>query len=83
MFAPAIGILEDPVTGNANGPLGAYLVHHKLVTLEDLFSFRAGQGLAMGREGIIEVSVKLDEQNKMIIKITGEAVIVFDTEIEI
>ena len=26
MFAPAIGIDEDPVTGNANGPLGAYLV---------------------------------------------------------
>lgn len=31
MFAPAIGINEDPVTGNANGPLGAYLVHHNLV----------------------------------------------------
>lgn len=31
MFAPAIGINEDPVTGNANGPLGAYLVHHRLV----------------------------------------------------
>ncbi|WP_339362828.1 PhzF family phenazine biosynthesis protein [Vallitalea maricola] len=31
MFAPAIGINEDPVTGNANGPLGAYIVHHKLV----------------------------------------------------
>ena len=27
MFAPAIGINEDPVTGNANGPAGAYLVH--------------------------------------------------------
>ena len=31
MFAPAIGIPEDPVTGNANGPLGAYLVHHKIL----------------------------------------------------
>jgi PhzF family phenazine biosynthesis protein len=31
MFAPAIGIYEDPVTGNANGPLGAYLVHYKIV----------------------------------------------------
>lgn len=25
MFAPAVGINEDPVTGNANGPLGGYL----------------------------------------------------------
>jgi PhzF family phenazine biosynthesis protein len=30
MFAPAIGIAEDPVTGNANGPLGAYLIRHDL-----------------------------------------------------
>jgi len=28
MFAPAIGINEDPVTGNANGPLGAYLIKY-------------------------------------------------------
>jgi PhzF family phenazine biosynthesis protein len=31
MFAPAIGIAEDPVTGNAAGPLGAYLLHNRLV----------------------------------------------------
>ncbi|WP_330460900.1 PhzF family phenazine biosynthesis isomerase [Streptomyces sp. NBC_00820] len=31
MFAPAIGIPEDPVTGNGHGPLGAYLVHHGIV----------------------------------------------------
>ena len=30
MFAPAIGIPEDPFTGNANGPLGAYLVHNHI-----------------------------------------------------
>ncbi|MFT8363129.1 MAG: PhzF family phenazine biosynthesis isomerase [Sporolactobacillus sp.] len=42
MFAPAIGINEDPVTGNANGPLGAYLVHHHLVKYNDsLFVFKA------------------------------------------
>jgi len=29
---PAIGINENPVTGNGNGPLGAYLVHHGLVS---------------------------------------------------
>ena len=31
MFAPAIGIPEDPVTGNGHGPLGAYLVRHGIV----------------------------------------------------
>jgi len=30
MFAPEAGIVEDPATGSANGPLGCYLVQHKL-----------------------------------------------------
>ena len=28
MFAPRLGVPEDPATGSANGALGAYLVHH-------------------------------------------------------
>ena len=28
MFAPALGVPEDPATGSANGALDAYLVHH-------------------------------------------------------
>ncbi|TCD18274.1 PhzF family phenazine biosynthesis isomerase [Pedobacter psychrodurus] len=40
MFAPAIGINEDPVTGNANRPLGGYLIQHKIVDFKDsLFEF--------------------------------------------
>jgi hypothetical protein len=40
MFAPAIGIKEDPVTGNANGPLGGYLLQNKIVNFENnLFEF--------------------------------------------
>jgi Predicted epimerase, PhzC/PhzF homolog len=45
MFSPASGINEDPVTGNANGPLGAYLVKYNLVpTSGDLFEFSIVQG---------------------------------------
>jgi trans-2,3-dihydro-3-hydroxyanthranilate isomerase len=29
MFAPRLGVPEDPATGSANGALGAYLVHHR------------------------------------------------------
>jgi PhzF family phenazine biosynthesis protein len=50
MFAPAIGIDEDPVTGNANGPLGAYLVRHGLAGQHSSsFTFQAEQGTAIGR----------------------------------
>ena len=33
MFAPGLGIVEDPATGGASGPLGCYLVKHGLVAV--------------------------------------------------
>lgn len=83
MFAPAIGINEDPVTGNANGPLGAYLVHNKLVaTGNGSFTFNGSQGEAIGREGVVEVHVSIQDQKPTLVKIGGEAVVVFKTFIE-
>lgn len=82
MFAPAIGINEDPVTGNANGPLGAYLVHHNLVRHNNsLFRFKAMQGEAIKRPGIIEVEVKIENREPAEVKITGNAVIIFKSEL--
>ena len=82
MFAPAIGINEDPVTGNANGPLGAYLVHHNLVKHNNsLFRFNAKQGEAINRSCIIEVEVEIENQEPVEVKISGSAVIVFQSEI--
>lgn len=31
MFAPGLGVLEDPATGSAAGPIGAYLEHHHVL----------------------------------------------------
>jgi PhzF family phenazine biosynthesis protein len=82
MFAPAIGINEDPVTGNANGPLGAYLVHHKLVNHDNsVFRFKARQGEAIKRPGIIEVEVKIEDGEPVEVKVSGNAVIVFKSEL--
>lgn len=82
MFAPAIGINEDPVTGNANGPLGAYLVHHKLINHNNsLFRFKAKQGEAIKRSGIIEVEVGIENNTPVEVKISGNAVIVFKSEL--
>ena len=82
MFAPAIGIAEDPVTGNANGPLGAYFITYGLFGkgMKE-FSFEAVQGEAIGRKGKILVSVKIAGGNPVQVKITGEAVTVFKTEL--
>lgn len=82
MFAPAIGINEDPVTGNAHGPLGAYLVHHRLVEHDGAsLRFNGLQGEAMGREGIIGVDVSIDDGEPVEVRISGEAIIVFRSEL--
>lgn len=84
MFAPAIGINEDPVTGNANGPLGAYLVKHGLVEHNKSdFSFIGEQGFAIGRSGLVNVKVHLNNGEPEQVKIGGRAVIVFKTDIQI
>ncbi|MHA2150256.1 MAG: PhzF family phenazine biosynthesis protein, partial [Candidatus Thorarchaeota archaeon] len=31
VFAPELGVVEDPATGSAAGPLGAYLEKHKIL----------------------------------------------------
>jgi len=81
MFAPAIGINEDPVTGNANGPLGAYLVHHGLTQHDGTqLRFKGKQGEAIGRPGIVEVNVKIENNEPVQVQIGGNAVIVFQTE---
>jgi PhzF family phenazine biosynthesis protein len=84
MFAPAIGIPEDPVTGNANGPLGAYMVKHQLVKIENgTLNFRAKQGEAIGREGIVEVEVEVQNGEPERVKVGGRAVVVFKTDLEL
>jgi PhzF family phenazine biosynthesis protein len=80
MFAPAIGISEDPVTGNANGPLGGYLIQNKIIeTDNDIFEFTGKQGQAIKRIGEVKVQVSVKDNQPDIIRITGNAVRVFRT----
>lgn len=82
MFAPAIGIAEDPVTGNANGPLGAYLTHYgKIGKSPDGYTFDIKQGEAINRKGYMKVHVYSDAEGPTLIKISGHACIAFKTEI--
>jgi PhzF family phenazine biosynthesis protein len=84
MFAPAVGINEDPVTGNANGPLGGYLIQNKIIdTKDNHFEFKGRQGEAINRPGVVNVKVKIDDGKPSLIQIKGDAVVIFRTEIEI
>lgn len=75
MFAPAIGINEDPVTGNANGPAGAYLVHHDLIECDQKVTYWGYQGLAIQRPGRVLVTVEKTD-SILHVSIAGQAVLV-------
>lgn len=84
MFAPAIGIAEDPVTGNGHGPLGSYLVRYGLAPApEGSLTFTGLQGAAMGRPGHVRVDVRTRADGELAVSITGTAVVVFRTELRL
>jgi PhzF family phenazine biosynthesis protein len=84
MFAPAIGINEDPVTGNANGPLGGYLIQNRIVDYQkDLFEFNGRQGEKIDRLGVVNVRVMIENDKPSLIQIKGDAVVIFRTEMNI
>jgi trans-2,3-dihydro-3-hydroxyanthranilate isomerase len=60
MFAPASGIAEDPATGSASGPLGAFAVKYGLVPPSRRVSLVSEQGTKMGRRSIINIRLEYD-----------------------
>jgi PhzF family phenazine biosynthesis protein len=82
MFCPALGIGEDPVSGNAHGLLGVYLAHHGFLTPDpQRASFQGVQGHYLHRPGRVEVELELKEGSVAGVWIVGQAVSVFETEI--
>jgi trans-2,3-dihydro-3-hydroxyanthranilate isomerase len=59
MFAPGLGILEDPATGGASGPLGSYLVRYGLVPTSGTGTAKivSEQGIEIGRPSFIHIEI--------------------------
>ena len=76
MFAPAIGILEDPATGSASGAMGAYLVHNGLVEVGPLTEIVVEQGYEIGRPARILVQIESDDDAIQEVKVGGQCVMV-------
>jgi trans-2,3-dihydro-3-hydroxyanthranilate isomerase len=58
MFAPSLGISEDPATGAASGPLGCYCLTHGIIEPDRARDFVSLQGVKMGRRSRIHISVE-------------------------
>lgn len=88
MFCPALGIAEDPVSGNAHAMLAALLGTRGLLpgaSLSAPFSggFHARQGHHMGRAGELQVSVQGGEAQPATVSVSGAAAVVFETSIDL
>jgi trans-2,3-dihydro-3-hydroxyanthranilate isomerase len=76
MFAPAMGIMEDPATGIASGPLGAYLIEHSLIPVKEdgHYIIRSEQGLEMDRPSFIDISIHKEGPEYKQVTIGGTSV---------
>jgi PhzF family phenazine biosynthesis protein len=84
MFCPALGISEDPVSGNAHGLLGAYLAHLGILQRSaERARFSGIQGHSLHRPGRVEVELEYRDDSLAGVWISGQAVSIFETEIEL
>lgn len=84
MFCPALGIGEDPVSGNAHGLLGVYLVHYGLLEHDRRkAAFNGVQGRWLHRPGRVEIELEMTGGVVSAVWIIGQAVSVFHTEMSL
>lgn len=76
MFAPHDGIAEDPATGSAAAPFGAYAATYGLINPAPKTSFVIHQGVEMGRPSEIRVEVVRKDSGAFGIRIGGRCAIV-------
>ena len=82
MFAPhTSGIPEDPATGSASGPLGAYLVRHGLVKSASEVRIVSEQGTRMGRQSFLHIRLAMRGEQIQSIEVGGSAVAVLEGEL--
>jgi trans-2,3-dihydro-3-hydroxyanthranilate isomerase len=81
MFAPGVGVIEDPATGSASGPLGCYLVQHRIVSGDGAGKIVSHQGVAMGRPSRIHIAIGGAPDAIHDVKVGGHAVLVGRGEI--
>jgi trans-2,3-dihydro-3-hydroxyanthranilate isomerase len=88
LFAPLLGVPEDPATGSANGALGAYLVHHasggtsalrRAVPVTEPTTFIVSeQGAEISRPSTLYVEVDSTGAEVTAVRVGGQVVLVVE-----
>jgi trans-2,3-dihydro-3-hydroxyanthranilate isomerase len=81
MFAPAIGVNEDPATGSAAGPLALHLARHGAIAFGE--EIEIAQGAEIGRPSKLHARVEGSTTRVERIEVGGAAVIVARGELSL
>jgi trans-2,3-dihydro-3-hydroxyanthranilate isomerase len=81
MFAPGVGVAEDPATGSAAAAFAGYLVAHGGYR-DDEHMIRIEQGYEMGRPSLMELTLTISGGKLTGASIGGGAVVVTEGTIE-
>jgi trans-2,3-dihydro-3-hydroxyanthranilate isomerase len=74
MFAPALGVPEDPATGSAAGPLACHLCRHGLVPWGS--EIEISQGAEIGRPSTLHATAHGSDSGIERVEVGGRAVVV-------
>jgi trans-2,3-dihydro-3-hydroxyanthranilate isomerase len=74
MFAPALGVAEDPATGSAAGPLALHLARHGWIPWGE--EIEITQGVEIGRRSLLRARVEGSAERIARILVGGKAVVV-------
>jgi trans-2,3-dihydro-3-hydroxyanthranilate isomerase len=74
MFAPGLGVAEDPATGSAAGPLAVHLSRYGRISFGDEIELR--QGAEIGRPSVLYARAVGSESGIERVEVAGCAVVV-------
>jgi trans-2,3-dihydro-3-hydroxyanthranilate isomerase len=74
VFAPGLGVAEDPATGSAAGPLAVHLARHGRIGFGETIEIR--QGAEVGRPSLLHACVEGSVQRIDRVTVGGSAVVV-------
>lgn len=71
MFAPGHGVNEDAATGGASGPLGCYLVRHRVLVSDGELRCVSEQGIEMGRPSFLHLRIAHERGEITAVRVGG------------
>jgi trans-2,3-dihydro-3-hydroxyanthranilate isomerase len=83
MFAPGLGVYEDPASASAAGPLAAYLVKYGVIKPDPRAQLIVEQGIEVQRPSFIHVSLEMDGERFSSIRVGGQCVVIGKGQIHV